>query len=221
MRVLLIEDDKLIGEGLKLGLTKQQFVVDWFEDGKQGFEALFTTDYDAVVLDLTLPNMDGMDILKKWRKENQDTPVLILTARDTLDERISGFQAGADDYLCKPFALMEVVVRLQALVRRRYQKSSTNLTIGGLVIDQNAHTVMLNNQPISLTAKEFKLLELFANNQTRVLSRTMIEEKLYSWDSELSSNALEVYIHNLRKKLGKSWIKTVHGIGYKLGNGDE
>ena len=201
MRVLLIEDDRLIGEGLKLGLTKQQFVVDWFEDGKQGFEALFTTDYDAVVLDLTLPKMDGMDILKKWRKENQDTPVLILTARDTLDERISGFQAGADDYLCKPFALMEVVVRL--------------------VIDQNAHTVMLNNQPISLTAKEFKLLELFANNQTRVLSRTMIEEKLYSWDSELSSNALEVYIHNLRKKLGKSWIKTVHGIGYKLGNGDE
>jgi len=221
MRVLLIEDDRLIGEGLKLGLTKQQFVVDWFEDGKQGFEALFTTDYDAVVLDLTLPKMDGMDILKKWRKENQDTPVLILTARDTLDERISGFQAGADDYLCKPFALMEVVVRLQALVRCRYQQSSTNLTIGGLVIDQNAHTVMLNNQPISLTAKEFKLLELFANNQTRVLSRTMIEEKLYSWDSELSSNALEVYIHNLRKKLGKSWIKTVHGIGYKLGNGDE
>ena len=221
MRVLLIEDDRLIGEGLKLGLTKQQFVVDWFEDGKQGFEALFTTDYDAVVLDLTLPKMDGMDILKKWRKENQDTPVLILTARDTLDERISGFQAGADDYLCKPFALMEVVVRLQALVRRRYQQSSTNLTIGTLVIDQNAHTVMLNNQPISLTAKEFKLLALFANNQTRVLSRTMIEEKLYSWDSELSSNALEVYIHNLRKKLGKSWIKTVHGIAYKLGYGDE
>ena len=126
MRVLLIEDDRLIGEGLKLGLTKQQFVVDWFEDGKQGFEALFTTDYDAVVLDLTLPKMDGMDVLKKWRKENQDTPVLILTARDTLDERISGFQAGADDYLCKPFALMEVVVRLQALVRRRYQQSSTN-----------------------------------------------------------------------------------------------
>ena len=221
MRVLLIEDDRLIGEGLKLGLTKQQFVVDWFEDGKQGFEALFTTDYDAVVLDLTLPKMDGMEVLKKWRKENQDTPVLILTARDTLDERISGFQAGADDYLCKPFVLMEVVVRLQALVRRRYQQSSTNLTIGALVIDQNAHTVMLNNQPISLTAKEFKLLALFANNQTRVLSRTMIEEKLYSWDSELSSNALEVYIHNLRKKLGKSWIKTVHGIGYKLGNGDE
>ena len=112
-------------------------------------------------------------------------------------------------------------VRLQALVRRRYQQSSTNLTIGSLVIDQNAHTVMLNNQPISLTAKEFKLLALFANNQTRVLSRTMIEEKLYSWDSELSSNALEVYIHNLRKKLGKSWIKTVHGIGFKLGNSDE
>ena len=165
--------------------------------------------------------MDGMDILRNMRGNDNETNVLILSARVGLNDKIAGLDSGANDYLCKPFALMEVVVRLQALVRRRYQQSSTNLTIGGLVIDQNAHTVMLNNQPISLTAKEFKLLELFANNQTRVLSRTMIEEKLYSWDSEISSNALEVYIHNLRKKLGKSWIKTVHGIGYKLGNGDE
>lgn len=221
MRVLLIEDDKLIGEGLKLGLTKQQFVVDWFNDGKLGFEALFSTDYDAVVLDLTLPKMDGLDVLKKWRKENQDTPVLILTARDTLDERILGFNAGADDYLCKPFALMEVVVRLQALVRRRYKQSSNTLTVGNLSIDTSSYAVTLAGEAISLTAKEFKLLELFMNNKDRVLSRSAIEEKLYSWDSEVSSNALEVYIHNLRKKLGKSWIKTVHGIGYKLGNDNE
>lgn len=221
MRVLLIEDDKLIGEGLKLGLTKQQFVVDWFNDGKLGFEALFSTDYDAVVLDLTLPKMDGLDVLKKWRKENQDTPVLILTARDTLDERILGFNAGADDYLCKPFALMEVVVRLQALVRRRYKQSSNTLTVGTLSIDTSSYAVTLAGEAISLTAKEFKLLELFMNNKDRVLSRSAIEEKLYSWDSEVSSNALEVYIHNLRKKLGKSWIKTVHGIGYKLGNDNE
>lgn len=221
MRVLLIEDDKLIGEGLKLGLTKQQFVVDWFSDGKLGFDALFSADYDAVVLDLTLPKMDGLDVLKKWRKENQDTPVLILTARDTLDERILGFNAGADDYLCKPFALMEVVVRLQALVRRRYKQSSSELTVGALSIDTSSHTVALAGEAISLTAKEFKLLELFVNNKDRVLSRSAIEEKLYSWDSEVSSNALEVYIHNLRKKLGKSWIKTVHGVGYKLGSQDE
>lgn len=217
MRILLIEDDKLIGEGLKLGLSKLNFVVDWFTDGKLGYQALASADYDAVVLDLTLPKMDGLAILKQWRKENQDIPVLILTARDTLDERILGFQTGADDYLCKPFALMEVAVRLQALIRRRYHQSSSEIEIGSLKVDSHKQTVSLANQPINLTAKEFQLLLLFVNNPDRVLSRSTIEEKLYSWDSEVSSNALEVYIYNLRKKLGSHWIKTVHGIGYKLG----
>lgn len=217
MRILLIEDDKLIGEGLKLGLSKLNFVVDWFTDGKLGYQALASADYDAVVLDLTLPKMDGLAILKQWRKENQDIPVLILTARDTLDELILGFQTGADDYLCKPFALMEVAVRLQALIRRRYHQSSSEIEIGSLKVDSHKQTVSLANQPINLTAKEFQLLLLFVNNPDRVLSRSTIEEKLYSWDSEVSSNALEVYIYNLRKKLGSHWIKTVHGIGYKLG----
>ncbi|WP_150539547.1 response regulator [Actinobacillus vicugnae] len=218
MRILLIEDDRLIGEGLKLGLTKQQFVVDWFQDGKQGFEALFVTQYDAVVLDLSLPKMDGLDILKRWRKENQDIPVLILTARDTLDERILGFNSGADDYLCKPFALMEVVVRLQALIRRRYRQSSSEIVIGNLHIDNNTHSVTLADKAVILTAKEFQLLQLFVSNKDKVLTRSSIEEKLYSWDNDVGSNTLEVYIHNLRKKLGKSWIKTVHGVGYRLGN---
>lgn len=217
MRILLIEDDKLIGEGLKLGLQKLNFVVDWFTDGKLGFEALFTTEYDAVVLDLTLPKMDGLDVLKQWRKQNQDVPVLILTARDTLDERILGFQTGADDYLCKPFALMEVSVRLQALIRRRYKQSSDELQVGALRLNMSSHAVFLHDQPINLTAKEFQLLQLFVNNRERVLPRAMIEEKLYSWDNDVSSNALEVYIHHLRKKLGNHWIKTVHGVGYKLG----
>ena len=221
MRILLIEDDKLIGEGIKLGLTKQNFAVDWFTDGKLGFEALFATQYDAVVLDLSLPKMDGLEILKQWRKENKQTPVLILTARDTLDERILGFNAGGDDYLCKPFALMEVIARLQALIRRSYQQTSSEIKIGALAIDSQARKVSLNGEEISLTAKEFQLLELFAYHKDRVLPRSMIEEKLYSWDNEVSSNSLEVYIHNLRKKLGKSWIKTVHGVGYKLGNNDE
>lgn len=220
MRILLIEDDKLIGEGLKLGLTKQQFVVDWFNDGKLGFEALFTAEYDAVILDLTLPKMDGLDILKQWRKDNQDIPVLILTARDTLDECILGFNSGADDYLCKPFALMEVVVRLQALVRRRYKQISSEINVGELQLDSATHSVKLSGQEINLTAKEFQLLELFVTNQERILSRSLLEEKLYSWDYEVNSNALEVHIHSLRKKLGKTWIKTVHGVGYKLGNGD-
>lgn len=217
MRLLLIEDDKLIGDGLKLGLSKQNFAVDWFQDGKLGFEALFSTKYDAVVLDLSLPKMDGLDILRQWRKENKDIPVLILTARDTLDERILGFNAGADNYLCKPFALMEVIVRLQVLIRRSYKQSSTEVAVGDLVVDASMHSVKLEGEEISLTAKEFNLLQLFVNNKDRVLTRTQIEEKLYSWDDDVSSNALEVYIHNLRKKLGKEWIKTVHGVGYKLG----
>lgn len=217
MRILLIEDDKLIGDGLKLGLIKQNLVVDWFQDGNQGFDALFLAQYDAVVLDLSLPKRDGLDILKGWRKKNQDIPVLILTARDTLDERILGFNSGADDYLCKPFALMEVVVRLQALIRRRYQQSSSEIIIDDLRIDNNTHSVTLAEQTIILTTKEFQLLQLFVNNKDKVLTRSSIEEKLYSWDNDISSNTLEVYIHNLRKKLGKNWIKTVHGIGYRLG----
>lgn len=220
MRILLIEDDKLIGEGLKLGLTKLNFAVDWFNDGKQGFEALSAADYDAVVLDLSLPRMDGLDILKQWRKQNKDTPVLILTARDTLDERLVGFNAGADDYLCKPFALAEVAVRLQALIRRNHKQSSSEIQLGALRLDTASFKVWLNDQEINLTTKEFQLLQLFVANKDRVLPRSTIEEKLYSWDSEVSSNAMEVFIHHLRKKLGSQWIKTVHGVGYKLGEPD-
>lgn len=217
MRILLIEDDRLLGEGLKLGLSKLNFAVDWFNEGKSGFEALFSADYDAVVLDLSLPKMDGLEILKQWRKENLDTPVLILTARDTLDDRLQGFQRGADDYLGKPFALAEVVARLQALIRRRHKQSSDEIVVGGLQLNLSAHSAQLDGQPLNLSAKEFQLLHLFVSHQDRVLSRQFIEEKLYSWDSDLSSNALEVFIHHLRKKLGKHWIKTVHGVGYQLG----
>lgn len=218
MRILLIEDDKLIGEGLKFGLTKLNFVVDWFNDGKLGFEALSSADYDAVVLDLSLPKMDGLEILKQWRKANFDIPVLILTARDTLDERLLGFNAGADDYLCKPFALAEVGVRLQALIRRNHKQTSSEIIIDNLRLNTAAFKVWLDNQEINLTTKEFQLLQLFVANKDKVLPRSTIEEKLYSWDSDVSSNSLEVFIHHLRKKLGSHWIKTVHGVGYKLGH---
>lgn len=221
MRILLIEDDPLIGDGLKLGLTKSGFSVDWFRDGKSGYSALSSAEYDAVVLDLTLPKMDGLEILQQWRRENQNVPVLILTARDTLDERISGLQRGADDYLCKPFALAEVAARLQALIRRRYGQTNSVLEYGTVKLDTHLRQVSLNNQEISLTSREYKLLELFLHNRERVLSRTTIEEKLYTWDDEVSSNALEVHIYNLRQKLGKQVIRTVHGVGYALGKTEE
>lgn len=221
MRILLIEDDALIGNGLNIGLTKSGFTVDWFTDGKTGLEAIKSAPYDAVVLDLTLPKMDGLEILQQWRREHLDVPVLILTARDTLDERVTGLQLGADDYLCKPFALAEVVARLQALIRRRYGQLNQIIEYGALKFDPTNRRVSLHQQEISLTSREFKLLELFMHNQERVLTRSFIEEKLYNWDDEVSSNALEVHMYNLRKKLGKQLIRTVHGVGYALGKHDE
>ncbi|OOF59246.1 response regulator [Rodentibacter myodis] len=221
MRILLIEDDMLIGNGLQIGLSKSGFVVDWFTDGKTGFNALDSAPYDAVVLDLTLPQMDGLNILQQWRTNNQTVPVLILTARDTLDERVKGLQSGADDYLCKPFALAEVVARLQALIRRSHGHSSAIIEHLGVQLDPNQRVVKLNAEIISLTTREYKLLELFMLNKTRVLSRSTIEEKLSTWEEEISTTALDVHIYNLRKKLGKHFIRTVHGVGYALGQRDE
>lgn len=221
MRILLIEDDTLIGEGLKIGLTKSGFNVDWFQDGKTGLQAVDSAPYDAVVLDLTLPKMDGLDILSVWRQANNSVPVLILTARDTLDERITGLQRGADDYLCKPFALAEVVARLQALIRRRYGQITPIIEHSLVKFDPHQRKVFLRDQEVPLTSREYNMLELFMNNRDRVLTRTTIEEKLYTWDDEVSSNALEVHIHHLRQKLGKQFIRTVHGVGYALGKNEE
>ena len=220
MRILLIEDDPLIGNGIQIGLTKLGFLVDWFTDGATGFNALAAADYDAVVLDLTLPKMDGLDILRRWRAENQLVPVLVLTARDTLDERINGLQRGADDYLCKPFALAEVAARLQALIRRRCGQINPVIEHSAVIFDTNQRKIFLHEEEVAVTTREYKLLELFMLNREKVLSRDFIEEKLYRWDDEVSRNALDVHIYNLRQKFGKRFIRTVHGIGYALGQND-
>ncbi|MCW2257353.1 two-component system response regulator QseB [Providencia alcalifaciens] len=217
MRVLLIEDDRLIGDGLKVGLSQLGFTIDWFTDGKQGQVALFDAPYDAVILDLSLPGLDGMDILKHWRIEGRDEPVLILTARDALDQRVQGLQQGADDYLCKPFALAEVAARLQALIRRRSGQLSPILKHGDVEMDPIAMSVTCHSEPIQLKSKELSLLSLFLHNPNKVLSRALIEEKLYNWGDEVSSNAVEVHIHHLRRKLGSNFIRTIHGVGYRLG----
>ena len=217
MRILLIEDDTLIGDGLKVGLTKLGFSVDWFVSGEAGFQALNAAPWDAVVLDLSLPQRDGLDILRQWREQGADVPVLILTARDALDQRVQGLQLGADDYLCKPFALTEVAARLQALIRRRHGQLQPELRHGRLVMAPGSHSVTLDGEPLSLNSRELALLELFLRNPGRVLTRAQLEEKLYSWDDDVSSNAVEVHIHHLRKKLGSQFIRTVHGIGYTLG----
>ncbi len=217
MRVLLIEDDKLIGDGLKAGLAKMGFTIDWFTDGKPGQSTLSQAPYDAVILDLSLPGIDGLEILKSWRRNGQNEPVLILTARDALEQRVEGLQLGADDYLCKPFALIEVAARLQVLIRRTHGQSQPALLHAGVELDPIKLTVTKNGESLQLKPKEFALLELLMRNAGRVLPRSLIEEKIYSWDDEVSRNALEVHIHHLRRKLGSGFIRTVHGIGYTLG----
>lgn len=217
MRILLIEDDRLIGDGIKAGLGKLGFSVDWFSKGSEGLHALAAAPYDAVVLDLSLPEIDGLEILRQWRQQGRDEPVLILTARDALEQRVSGLQQGADDYLCKPFALTEVAARLQALIRRRHGQLQPTLQHAGVVMEPGSHTVTLNGEPLVLKARELALLELFLLNAGRVLTRAQLEEKLYGWDDDVSSNAVEVHIHHLRKKLGSEFIRTVHGVGYTLG----
>jgi len=220
MRILLVEDDPMIGDGLRAGLAQLGFTVDWFHDGATGFSALASAPYDAVVLDLGLPARDGLDVLAQWRAQGRDEPVLILTARDTLDDRLQGLHGGADDYLCKPFALAEVAARLRALIRRRHGHVAPVLRCGVIALDPATRTVTRAGQPVDLTGRETALLELFLNAPGRVLPRTLIEEKLYGWGDEVGSNTIEVYIHHLRRKLGSGVIRTLRGVGYTLGGVD-
>ena len=217
MRVLLVEDDILIGNGIKSGLHGLGFVVDWFKDGGLGKHALSAADYDAVILDLSLPNVDGLDILQGWRDAGSDVPVLVLTARDAIPQKIEGLNLGADDYLGKPFDLDEVAARLRALVRRRHGVPIRKLCHGAVSFSPESRTVFQHDQPVSLGAKEVMLVELLLLNKQSVLSKAAIEEKLYPWGEEVSSNSVEVLVHRIRRKLGPDFIKTVHGVGYTLG----
>ena len=220
MRILLVEDDTLIGDGIRAGLSKMGFSVDWFTDGKTGQAALASAPYDAVVLDLTLPEIDGLDILRAWRESGRSEPVLILTARDALNQRVEGLRLGADDYLCKPFALIEVGARLEALVRRSHGQTHSELRHGKVTLDPTRLVATLDGEPLTLKPKEFALLELLMNNPRRVLSRTSILEDVWGYDFPTSGNALEVYIGYLRRKTeaeGESrLIHTVRGVGYVL-----
>lgn len=217
MRILLIEDDSLIGDGLNTGLAKLGFAVDWFTDGEEGAEALLQVPYDAVVLDLGLPGKDGLSILKEWRSQKRREPVLVLTARGDVDERIAGLDSGADDYLGKPFALAEVAARLKALIRRFHDRTEAVLSAGNVSFYPETKSVALDGKAVTLAPKELLLLELLLLNRNKVLSKETIENKLYSWNDEVQSNAVEVHVHHLRKKLGRNIVKTINKIGYMLG----
>jgi len=216
MRILLAEDDALLGDGLRAGLRQLGFQVDWVRDGDAAERELRAQAYAATVLDLGLPRMDGLAVLAAIRKAGITTPVLVLTARDTVPERILGLDTGADDYVVKPVDLLELAARLRALVRRSHGRPDECLTAQDVVLDPASRTVRRADQPVVLSTREFDLLHAFMLGAGRVLSREQLEQQLYSWGQEVDSNAIEVHIHNLRRKLGSGLIQTVRGVGYML-----
>jgi DNA-binding response OmpR family regulator len=216
MRVLLVEDDPLLGDGVCAGLKQSGFAVDWVTDGQMAQHALGSEEYSLVVLDIGLPKISGLDLLKWLRQRGSNLPVLMLTARDTVADRVGGLDSGADDYLVKPFDLDELVARLRALIRRAAGKAAPTLQHGSILVDQTAHTVTLDGTPTELSAREFALLVELMQNSGRVLSREQLEQRLYGWGEEVESNSVEVHIHHLRKKLGAELIRTVRGVGYTM-----
>ncbi|MCP5141023.1 MAG: response regulator [Gammaproteobacteria bacterium] len=216
MRVLLVEDDALLGDGVQAGLQQAGYTVDWVRDGVAAELALKDVDFDIAVLDLGLPRQDGLTVLRKLRATGKDTPVLILTARDTVADRVAGLDAGADDYLIKPFDLDELGARLRALTRRHAGRSAPTIRYEDLELDPAGRTLTQSGEAVTLTARELAIIEALMNNVGRALSKERLEEALYGWDEGVESNAIEVHIHHLRKKLGRDRIRTVRGIGYLL-----
>lgn len=216
MRILLAEDDPLLGDGLRAGLRQLGFQVDWVRDGLAAEREARAQSYAAAVLDLGLPKLDGMDVLAAWRRAGLTLPVLVLTARDALAERIHGLDAGADDYVIKPVDLHELAARLRALVRRAHGQAQECLVAQDLQLDPAARSVRQAGVEVALSTREFDLLQALMLNADRVLSREQLEQQLYSWGSEVDSNAVEVHVHHLRRKLGAGLIQTVRGVGYLL-----
>lgn len=216
MRILLVEDDPQLGDGLSIGLRQAGFAVDWLKDGHSADQALQSETFDIVVLDLGLPRLSGMEVLIRARRRDQSIPILILTARDATGDKVSGLDAGADDYLVKPIDLDELSARIRALTRRSSGRAAPLLMRGDLTLDPAAHVVTQTGRVVELSSREFSLLQILLENAGRVLTRTQLEQSIYGWHDEPDSNALEVHIHHLRKKLGSELIRTLRGVGYTI-----
>jgi two-component system response regulator QseB len=216
VRLLLVEDDEQLGRGIRKALMRDGDHVDWLTDGAQALTAIRSDSFELIILDLQLPGRDGISVLQTMRRESINTPVLIMTARDTVDERVLGLDSGADDYVVKPVELKELRSRVRALSRRSHGFAAPEIVLGELRLDTTAQQVWLRGVQIELGRREFVVLAEFVNKPGQVLARSYLEEILYGWDEGVESNALEVHIHHLRKKLGKELIKTVRGVGYKL-----
>jgi DNA-binding response OmpR family regulator len=214
MRVLLVEDDEMIAQGLQTALRQAAFAVDWMRDGKSAGTALQTSSFDLVLLDLGLPHRDGIDVLRDLRKRGNATPVIILTARDEIQHRIAGLDAGADDYIVKPFDLDEVTARMRSVLRRAAGRGDPGIQHGDLRLDPVTRRVEREGVPVPLSGHEYAVLEALLQRPGAVLSRTQLEDRLYGWDEQIGSNAVEVYVHGLRRKLGSDVIRTLRGVGY-------
>jgi len=218
MRILIVEDDPDLNRQLNRAMTDAGYVTDTTLDGEEGHYLGDTEPYDAVILDLGLPVMDGVTILEKWRRNNRNMPVLILTARDRWSDKVSGFDAGADDYVSKPFHMEEILARVRALLRRSSGLASSEITCGELILDTRTARVTHSGNPVKLTSLEYRLLAYMVHHQGRVISRTELVEHLYDQDFDRDSNTIEVFIGRLRKKLANDLIETVRGLGYRLGS---
>jgi len=220
LRILLVEDDALLGDGIRAGMMLANYAVDWAQDGKMALAALSDHTYDACILDLGLPDRDGLTVLKEIRTRGNHTPVLVLTARDTSEDKIAGLDHGADDYLTKPFDLGELQARIRALVRRAGGTAQPLLQYKGVHLDPSSKRVTLHGQDVPLSGREYSLLLTLMTHPTRIHSKSQLEDSLYAWGDEAGSNTVEVFIHHLRKKFGSDFIKTVRGLGYQLASND-
>lgn len=222
MRLLLVEDDRMIGDGVRTALRQDGHAVDWVRDGRAATEALRSERFDLVLLDLGLPTIDGqprdgIDVLRALRARHDTTPVIVLTARDALEDRVAGLDAGADDYLIKPFELNELGARMRAVLRRHGGRADTAIECDGVRLDPATKQVTLHGEPVVLSAREIAMLEALMQRPGAILSRAQLEDRLYGWGDEIESNAISVYIHQLRRKLGAEFIKNVRGVGYYVG----
>ena len=216
MRILLVEDDKMLGKATTAGL-KTAYAVDWCQTAEEAADAMRTTEYDLIMLDINLPVKSGLDLLKEMRRKKDERPVLLLTARDAVHHRIEGLNAGADDYLTKPFDLDELLARAAALIRRSKGQTTLKILQGDIIFDRTAHTATKGGKVIPLSARELAVLEILINNVGRVISKARIEEHIYDWSNEeIESNTIEVHVSSLRRKLGKAFIKTIRGLGYMV-----
>jgi two-component system response regulator QseB len=216
MRVLIVEDDQMIGRAVLSGLRDSGYATDWVRDGVEAELALSNGTYDAALLDLGLPRREGIDILKSLRRSNKDLPVLIITARDSVSDRIAGLDSGADDYLVKPFSLDELLARVRAVIRRRVGRASPEIRYGALLLDPVRRIVEFRSEPVELSAREFALLEALLQEPGAVVSRQKLEDAVYGWGEEIESNSVEVHLHHLRRKLRPELIRNVRGVGYRV-----